>query len=97
MQSGPGPHEQTAQKLAADGSDDWREGSFKLLVGGCGFMPSSREAPAKPATVEIALCRNVRREPMVSFPSAFRVCRSQAHGKPVIGLGELRTGFLTHF
>src|ERR1700756_3306006 len=66
-------------------------------VGGGGFMPSSREAPAKPATLEIALCGNVRREPMVSFPSAFRVCRSQAHGKPVIGLGELRPGFLTHF
>ncbi len=32
MQSGPGPHERTAQKLAADGSDDWREGSFKLLA-----------------------------------------------------------------
>jgi hypothetical protein len=31
------------------------------------FVLSSREAPARPAAAEIALCRNVRREPMVSF------------------------------
>jgi hypothetical protein len=29
------------------------------------FMPNNREAPAKPATVVIALCINVRRELIV--------------------------------
>src|SRR5260370_30523219 len=34
-------------------------------VGGGGFMPNNREAPAKPATVVIALWINVRRELIV--------------------------------